>query len=196
MSRRFAGLAGLALVGTLLLSGCAPQYTDPDDRSASFGAAVAAELKDLQPHPDEVRVRGDYDGISLDIQLGDMSFDDSRAFIESALPIIQDSPLGAMPVRFVLSHEATPSGGGGLEWRGYDPARADRYFGALQLWFDILADPGVKVDEPFQLEAAKVWGSITVLDGRDPDLYRADLLARLAQIGYADPYLAVAAAKS
>lgn len=186
-------LAAVAVVSALLLSGCAPQYATPDERSRSFGSDVAEELKNVETQPDELRVGASYDGITIDAQLGTMSPADSRAFIEEALPIIQDSPLGAMPVRFVFRHEDARSGGGGLEWRGYDPAQAERYFAAVELWLDVLADPGVELKERFEIEGSYFYGSVGVLDDRDVQAYRDDLVVALERAGFAEPFMTVSA---
>ena len=81
-----------------------------------------------------------------------------------------------------------------LDWRGYDPARAERYFGAVQLWLNVLADPGVQFNEVFDVQAAYVYGSISVFDDRDLETYRAELMDALEKAGYTDPLIVVAAA--
>ncbi|WP_291055391.1 hypothetical protein [Herbiconiux sp.] len=187
-------LAAVAVVAVLLLSGCTPRYDTPDDRSQAFGDAVAETLSDVEPQPAELRVRGSYDGITLDARLGDLSSSDTLRFIEEALPLVGDSPLGALPIRLVLSHDDARSGVGGMEWLGYDPARSERYFSAVQLWLDVLADPGVQVEERFEVQAAFVSGSIEVFDGRDLDAYRSELVGVLEQAGYVDPSISVVAA--
>ncbi|WP_440708726.1 hypothetical protein [Herbiconiux sp. YIM B11900] len=186
-------LVVVAVVAVLLLSGCTPRYDTPDDRSQAFGDAVAETLRDVEPQPAELRVRGSSDGITLDARLGDLSSSDTRRFIEEALPLVGDSPLGALPVRLVLSHDDVRSGAGGLEWLGYDPARSDRYFSAVQLWLDVLADPGVRVGERFEVQAAYVSGTVEVFDGRDLEAYRSELVGVLEQAGYVDPSITVVA---
>lgn len=184
-------LAAVAVVGALLLTGCTPQYATPDERSHAVGDAVAERLRDVDPQPADLRVTGSYDGIVVDAALADLSPDETRDFIETALRVVEESPLGAMPVRLILSHDDARSGGGVLEWRGYDPERSERYFAAVQLWLDVLADPGAKVDQTFEVEATTVHGSVEVFDDRDLAAYRADLLAALEQAGYVDPSLEV-----
>jgi hypothetical protein len=193
MTRR---AAAIAVIGALLLSGCAQQYDTPDDRSRAFGEAVGESLQDVEPQPDTLRVRGDFDGITVEASLGAMSFSETREFIEGALPVVEDSPLGSLPIRILLGHEAARSGSGGLEWRGYDPARSDRYFAAVQLWLDVLADPEVRVKERFDVQAAYVFGTVEVFDDRDLDAYRDELVAALEQAGYVDPSLTVVAGKT
>lgn len=186
MRRRVAAAAAVA---ALLLTGCAPQYATPDERSGSFAEPVAEKVKELDPQPDEVRVRSGFDGITVEAYLDDMSYSDTREFIEGVLPIVEDSPLGAMPVRLLLGHakEGQDTASGTLEWLGYDPARSDRYFAAVEVWLDILADAGVQFDDRFQVQAAYVFGEIRVLDGRDIDAYSAEVIAKLEQAGYVEP---------
>ena len=197
MKRR---LAALAVVAVLLLSGCTQRYDSPDERSEAFGDEVAEKLKDIVPESAGLEVRGSFDGIVLESYIGEMSFAETRDFIETALPVIEDSPLGALPVRIVLTHEGSlgreglPSGSNTMEWRGYDPARSERYFAAVQLWLDVLADPGVQFKEKFDFEAAYVYGAVQVFDGRDLDTYRAELVGVLEQAGYTDPRILVTAA--
>lgn len=200
MSRRIAAIAAAAAVAALLLTGCAPQYATPDERSESFAEPVAEAVNELDSAPEDVQVRSSFDGIVLEARLGDMSYAETRAFIEQALPIVEESPLGTMPVRLLLSHTQQGSGQQGavagsttLEWRGYDPARADRYFAAVQVWLDTLADPGVQFDETFQVQAAAVFGDISVVDGRDLDAYSAEITAQLEKAGYVEPRIIVAA---
>lgn len=194
MSRRIAAVAAAA-IAALLLIGCAPQYATPDERSESVAEPVAEEVNKLDSAPDDVRVRSSFDGITVEAHLGDMSYAETRAFIEDALPIVEDSPLGTMPVRLLLGHaqEGSVSGSGTLEWLGYDPERAGRYFAAVQVWLDTLADPGVQFDEPFQVQAVAVFGEISVLDDRDVDAYSAEVTAQLEQAGYVEPRIIVAA---
>lgn len=195
MSRRIAAFAAAAAITALLLTGCAPHYATPDERSESFAEPVSEAVNELDSAPDDVQVRSSFDGITLEAFLGDMSYDETRAFIEDALPIVEDSPLGTMPVRVVLRHmhEGAESGSGTLEWLGYDPERADRYFAAVQVWLDTLADPGVQFDEPFQVQAVAVYGEISVLDDRDVDAYSAEVIAQLEQAGYVEPRIVVTA---
>ena len=187
-------LVAVAAVAVLLLSGCTQRYDSPDDRSHAAGDAVAESLRDIEPQPAELRTRGGFDGITLDARLEDMSASETRAFLEGALPVVAESPLGTMPIRIVLSHDGARSGSGSLEWRGYDPARAERYFAAVQLWLDVLADPGVRVEEKFDVQAAYVFGSVEVLDDRDVEAYRAELHGALEKAGYTAPSLRVTAA--
>jgi hypothetical protein len=193
-------LAAIAVVAVLLLSGCTQRYDSPDERAEAFGHEVAESLKDVEPRPADLQVRGNFDGIVLEAQLDQMSFSETRDFIEAALPVVEDSPLGALPVRIILthegslSHEGLPSGSVSMEWRGYDPVRSERYFAAVQLWLDVLADPEVQFKEKFDVEAAYVYGAIEVFDGRDLDAYRAELVGVLEQAGYTDPRILVTAA--
>ncbi|MFB2554612.1 hypothetical protein [Herbiconiux liangxiaofengii] len=187
-------LAAVGVVAVLLLSGCTQRYDTPDDRSNVFGAEVDESIHDLEVQPSNVRVTGSFDGIRMEAYLDQMSFAETREFIEAALPVIQDSPLGAMPVRIVLGHKAARSDSGTLEWNGYDPERAERYFAAVQLWLDVLDDPGVEVDEKFEVRAAYVFATVVVFDDRDLDAYRAELVGALEQAGYVDPSITVKAA--
>lgn len=98
------------MVAVLLLSGCAQRYDSPHDRADAFGDAVAEQLRDVDMAPDDLRVRGSFDGIVFDAFLHRRSFSETRAFIESARSAADDSPLGQLPVRFILSHRDTRSG--------------------------------------------------------------------------------------
>lgn len=195
MNRRIAVVATAVAIATLLLTGCGPQYATPDERSESFAEPVSDAVNELDSAPDDVRVRSSSDGITLEAFLGDMSYAETRAFIEEALPIVEQSPLGTLPVRLLLRHEqdGPDSGSGTLEWLGYDADRSDRYFAAVQVWLDTLADPGVQFDEPFQVQAVAVFGEISVLDDRDVDAYSAEVAVQLEQAGYVEPRIIVAA---
>lgn len=195
-ARRSVGrrTATAALVAVLFLTGCTQQYETPDDRSHAFGADVSETIRQLDPLPTHLRVRGGFGGIVIEAYLDRMSYDEVRRFVEGALAAVDDSPLGSLPVRLMLSHESAQPDSGTLEWRGYDPARAERYFGAVQLWLDALADPGVRVEEWFSVRAADVTGTISVLDGRDVDAYRAELVGALELAGFPSPSLSVVAA--
>lgn len=189
MRRRVAAV--VAVVGALLVSGCTQQYATPDERSHAVGEAVAESLRDVEPQPADLSVRGGFDGIVLEADLADLSPSETRDFIEAALPVMEESPLGAMPARLIFRHDDSRSGGGVLEWRGYDPERSERYFAAVQLWLDVLADPGAKVKQKFEVEATTVYGAVEVFDDRDLDAYRAQLEAALEQAGYVEPSLEV-----
>lgn len=184
MTRRFAALALGALI---LLSGCAPTYATPDERSEARGDAIAEALAQLEPHPEEFRVDGSYDGVGIIADLGDLSFDETREFLEGALTAVDESPLGSLPVTFDLSHsaEATPSQH--LKWWGYDPARSERYFAAVEVWLSVLADPGVRFEDEFSVAAPYVFGMVLVLDDRDIVAYREGLADILEEGGYFEP---------
>lgn len=183
--------AAIAILAVLLLSGCTQRYDSPDDRSEAFGDAVAEQLRDVDTTPDDLRVYGGFDGIVFDAFLDRRSFAETRAFIESARSAADDSPLGDLPVRFVLSHRDTGQGTGTLEWRGYDPARSDRYYAALRLWLDVLADPGVQIKEKFEVEAATVFASVEVSDGRGLEAYRTQLVEAFQAAGFPEPRVEV-----
>lgn len=181
-------------VGTIiLLAGCAPTYSDPDDRSHERGDAVAEQILALTPQPSDVLVYGRYSGIGMTATLGDMSFADTRDFLEQSLDVIGDSPLGRLPVTITLGHASARDNSTPLKWLGYDPARADRYFAAVRLWMDVLADPETAFDDEFTVRADRAYGTVVVYDDRDLEAYRAELVAALEAAGYVEPGISVVA---
>ncbi|KQM57530.1 hypothetical protein [Agreia sp. Leaf210] len=193
-------LATIAVVAVLLLSGCAQGYDSAEERARASAEELAESLRDVAPESIGVGATGSLEGVWVSARLDQTSFAETRDFLEDALPVVEDSPLGSLPIHVSLvyeggaSREGMPSGSATLDWRGYDPARAERYFGAVQLWLNVLADPGVQFNEVFDVQAAYVYGSISVFDDRDLETYRAELVDALEKAGYTDPLIVVAAA--
>lgn len=186
-------LAAAAVV--LLLSGCAPSYSTPDERSHARGKVVSDQILAIEPQPRDVVVHGRYDGIGMSVSLGDMSFADTRSFVEQSLTIATASPLGALPIQMTFHHSSVrPARGQQLKWWGYDPARADRYYGAMQMWLDVLADTGTEFESDLTVQAVRVYGKILVFDDRDLDAYRAEIDATLTAAGYVNPGVVIEAA--
>lgn len=61
-----------------------------------------------------------------------------------------------------------------------------------QIKYDFAA--GARMTEKFDVQTARVYASIGVLDGRDLDAHRAELDDTLERAGYVDPSITVTAA--
>lgn len=186
--RRTAAVIGLA---TFLLAGCSPTYSSPDDRSHARGQAVLEQILTIDPQPRDVSVYGRFDGIGMTVSLSDMSFEASRDFLEQSLAVIGDSPLGKLPVSIQLHHASARDAPQPLKWLGFDPARSDRYFAAVEVWMTVLADAQAEFDGEFSVQASRVVGTVVVSDDRDLSVFRSELVSVLEAAGYTDPSILI-----
>ena len=193
MIRRMAVIALVVAV----LAGCAPVYETPDDRSHARGAELAEALTTALPESLDVdlEVWANYDTIRITMDLGDLAAPEIRGIVEDTLQVVSESRIASLPVRLQLRHDQAGSATRSrpLEWMGYDPARVERYFAAVDVWLTALADPGVQFDQDFDVRSAYVSVHITVIDDRDLEAYRAELVAMLEAAGYVDPFVTVEA---
>jgi len=189
--RRAAGIA--LIVG--LLAGCSPVYENPDDRSHARGAELAEALANVEPQPLDLDVWANYDSIRITMDVGDLTGPEIRDIVEPMLQVVSESRIASLPVRIQLRHDQASDATHlmPLEWMGYDPARAERYFAAVEVWLMVLADPDVQFEEDFEVQGAYVSGHILVFDDRDIAAYRAELVATLEAAGYVEPYINVEA---
>lgn len=189
-------IGAIALVATLL-AGCAPTYESPDDRSHARGAelerAMVEVMKEADPQPEDLDVWANYDAIRITMNVGDLTGPEIRDIVERALQTVSESRIASLPVRIQLRHDQASDAVRSmpLEWSGYDPARVERYFAAVDVWLAVLSDPDVEVEDEFSVQGSYVSVSILVFDDRDLDGYRSQLVAPLEAAGYVDPYVNV-----
>lgn len=188
-----ARVAAIALIATVLLTACAPTYETPDDRSqargAELGEAITLAMEKIDPAPGNLRVFANYDAAWVTMSTGDMTAPEVRNVIEQVLQTFSESRIASLPFRMEISHEQA---GGGiastpLDFWGYDPERAERYFTGMDVWLSVIADPDLQLDEEFRVQGGYVFATILVFDDRDLDAYRAEIVATLEAAGYVDP---------
>lgn len=188
-----ARVIALALAAGVLLTGCAPTYETPDDRSHARGdeleVAITEALENVNPQPTDVRVFANYDSAWVTMRTGDMTGTEVRAVIERVLEAFSESRIASLPFRIEVSHDQAGDGmkSTPLDFWGYDPEHIERYFTGMDVWLSVLDDPDLQLDEEFRVQAGYVFARILVFDDRDIEAYRAEVVATLEAAGYVDP---------
>lgn len=182
-------IVAVALVTAVLLTACAPTYETPDDRSHARGDELEEAMQKLDPLPRNLRVFANYDAAWINMSTDDMTGPEIRDIVEQALDIFAESRIASLPLRIQISHDQASDGQKGtpLDWRGYDPERAERYYTAMDVWLSVLDDPNLQLDDEFVVQGAYVFARILVFDARDIAAYRAEVVATLEAAGYVDP---------
>lgn len=190
-------IAAVALIVAVVLAGCAPSYESADDRSHArgdeLGESIQKALETVDPAPTDLRVNANFGSAWVSMRTGDMTGPEIRAVVDKVLQAFSESRIASLPFRIEISHDQAGDGIAStpLQWRGYDPERAERYFTGMDVWLSVLADPQLQLDDEFSVQGGYVSGRILVFDDRDLDAYRAEVVAQLEGAGYVDPGISV-----